>query len=305
MLLSKQSLPPIPWENPPQAHIYSPHVHVAPHTASGDGLHMATTGIPAAFEIQLVGENGSPQGWQVSGDRFMYVWIAGEDQILVAEVANSGDGKETLTATYKSDFPGTYLIHVEEVVLQHGDEGRPIQNSPFTLTIVGEPTINVDTLPVCGTEDQDVEDSFWRPGTWVSSNIASEAHGVTRDGWVFQPKSCVHDTFSRDDLLKLADLEEETWLLILGNSVFRGLYLTLVDMALAQGQKDDLATSALQKCWGYADVRIGNLRVTYQVRIWLGKADRSSPDMYTRRIVCYYADVTNRRCTRTNPVSDR
>eukprot|EP00903_Cladosiphon_okamuranus_P007629 g7398.t1 len=225
---------------------------------------MATTGIASTFEIQLVGEDGSPQGWEVSGDRFIYVWIASEDQILVAEVANSEDGEGILTATYQSDFPGSYLVHVEEVVVQHGDEGRPIQNSPFTLTIVGEPTIDVNALQVCGTEDEDVEDSFWRPGTWVSSNIASEAHGVTRDGWVFQPKSCVHDTFSREDLLKLADLEEETWLLILGNSVFRGLYLTLVDMALAGGQKDDLAKSALQKCWGYADLRIGNLRVTYQ-----------------------------------------
>eukprot|EP00903_Cladosiphon_okamuranus_P015286 g14126.t1 len=63
---------------------------------------------------------------------------------------------------------------------------------------------------------------------------------------------------------QLADLEEQTWLLILGNSVFRGLYLTLVDMILRQDQKGDLRSSALQKCWGYADFQVGNLRVTYQ-----------------------------------------
>lgn len=184
----------------------------------------------------------------------------------------TGDENDTLTATYMSDFPGSYLVYVEEVVLHNRDEGRPIQNSPFNLTISGEPTLAVDSLPVCGTDEkEDIEEAFWRSGTWLSSNIASQAHGVTRTGWVFQPKSCVYDAFSHDDLLKLADLEEETWLLVLGNSVFRGVFLTLVDMALGQGQKDDLARSSLQKCWGYADFRIGNLRVTYQV-IWLGRS---------------------------------
>lgn len=254
---------------------------MAPHTVSGDGLHVARTGIPASFEIQLLGENGSPQGWEVSGERFLYVWIAGEDQILIAEVVNN-IGKSTLTATYKSDFPGSYLIHVEEVIVARGDEGRPIFNSPFTLTISGEPTFDVDTLPACAMEDEDVEESFWRPGTWLSSNIASESHGVTSSGWVFQPKGCVHDTFTRDDLLKLADLEDETWLLIMGNSVFRGLYLTLVDMALRKGQKDSLSGSALEKCWGYADLRIGNLRVTYQVRFLV----RKTTSNYPRRLIC-------------------
>ena len=207
----------------------------------------------------------------------MYVWIASQDQILIAEVGSTGDGKETLTATYKSDFPGDYLIYVEEVDVDKNDEGRPIQESPFSLTISGEPKLTVDTLPVCGTAEEDIEETFWRTGTWLSSSIASLRHGVTRNGWVFQPKRCVYDTFSRDDLLKLADLEEETWILFLGNSVFRGVYLTLVDMALDQGQKDDLPVSALNRCWGYADIRIGNLRVTYQVSTcWRREVDRIS-----------------------------
>ncbi|CAM9322880.1 unnamed protein product [Laminaria digitata] len=62
----------------------------------------------------------------------------------------------------------------------------------------------------------------------------------------------------------LASLEEQTWLLAMGNSILRGAYLSLVDMVLARGQKDNLDTSAIQKCWGFADVRIGNLRLTYQ-----------------------------------------
>ena len=86
-----------------------------------------------------------------------------------------------------------------------------------------------------------------------------------RNGWVFQPKTCVTDTFSNDDLMLLAELEESTWLLVLGGSVQRGVFLNLVDMVLARGQKDYFDSSALAKCWGYADIQIGNLRITYQV----------------------------------------
>ncbi|CAM9778424.1 unnamed protein product [Scytosiphon promiscuus] len=129
------------------------------------------------------------------------------------------------------------------------------------------PTLDVDSLPVCGSEEDtcdDIADTFWRPGTWLSANVASPRHGVTRNGWVFQPKNCVFDAFSYEDLMLLAGLEEPTWLLVLGGSVQRGLFLTLVDMVLAQGQKDNLISSTVQKCWGYADIRVGNLRVTYQ-----------------------------------------
>jgi len=129
------------------------------------------------------------------------------------------------------------------------DEGRPITDSPFALTVTGAPTLEVDYLPLCGASgtEEDVEQSFWRPGTWISSRLASAAHGVTRNGWVYQPRSCAHDTFAYDDLMLLASLEEETWLLVLGGSVQRGLFLTLVDMALARGQKNNINRSALQK----------------------------------------------------------
>lgn len=182
---------------------------------------------------------------------------------MIADVVNNGDG--SLTATYESSFPGEYLITVEAIIYNNRDEGLPIKGSPFALTIVGDPALDIDALPTCSAEDESVAEGFWKPGTWVSSNIASAKHGVTRDGWVFQPKTCVHDTFSYDELMLLASLNEPTWLLVLGGSVQRGVFLTLVDMILAQGQKDDMYTSAIQKCWGYADVAVGNLRVTYQV----------------------------------------
>ena len=215
--------------------------------------------------IMLSNEGDAPahEEWNAYNGLFMYVWIASMDQIFIAEVVNNGDG--TLTATYQSSFPGIYSVYVEVVSLEQPDEGRPIVGSPFTLTISGEPSLDIDALPICGTEkNEDIASTFWRPGTWVSSNIASRSHGVMTDGWVFQPRMCVHDMFSYEDLMLLADLEEPTWVLVLGGSVQRGVFLMLVDLALAQGQKDELLSSALAKCWGYLDIQIGNLRFTYQ-----------------------------------------
>lgn len=248
---------------------YSQDVQVAPHTADGPGLSSASTGTPASFTIRLAGENGSqPEGdWNIDKHRFIYVWIANADQIFTAGMENNRDG--TLTATYESNFPGSYLIYVEDVDLRIRTEdgnGRPIQGSPFPLTIVGEPTIDVKALPVCGVDEENVSSTYWRRGSWISSNIASAKHGVLRDGWVFQPRECVHETFLYEDLMLLATLEEPTWLLAVGNSILRGIYLTLVDMVLARGQKDELGTSVIEKCWGFADIKIGNLRLTYQVK---------------------------------------
>lgn len=194
--------------------------------------------------------------------------MANEDQIMVAEVTNNGDG--TLTASYTSDFPGTYKVYIEDVDLDKPrtlDNVRPINGSPFELTISGPPLLDPDSLPTCGTEgDEGTPEDFWRKGTWISSNIASAAHGVMRDGWVFQPKNCVYDTFSVEELMMMADAPEPTWVLVAGTSVQRGIFLSLVDMVLQKGQKDEFKESAFQKCWGWSEIRIGNLRITYQVR---------------------------------------
>lgn len=249
------------------------------------------------------GEGGTEEdpggGWDynVRKSHFVYVWIANEDSVFVAAVENNGDG--TLTATYEAPLPGSYLVYVEDVDLgikEDFDKGRPIIGSPFSLTVTGDPAVRVDDLPVCGTatamggaaaptpgervngdteedgdEDggggsYDLASEYWRTGSWISSNVASREHGVLRDGWVFQPRNCAYEAFSHEDLMLLAGRDEPTWIVALGNSILRGVFLTLVDMALVEGQKDEFSTSVLFKCWGFSDVRIGNLRLTYQVR---------------------------------------
>lgn len=226
----------------------------------------------ATFTIHLVGENGSqpqlPGPWNRDPSRFVYVWISNSDQMMAAEVVNNGDG--TLTASYSSDIPGEYLVYVEDINTVSARDGvsnvSPVIGSPFKLTISGPSLLDIDSLPLCRTEHEEgTPETTWRTGTWVSSHIASARHGVMRDGWVFQPKDCVYDTFSYWDLMALAHAEKPTWLLVVGTSVQRGIFLTLVDMVLARDQKGEFSHSAYAKCWGWADLRIGNLRISYQV----------------------------------------
>ena len=255
----------------PVSHIpvYPNDIIFAPHEVYGDGLHNASVGISSSFNIQLKDNDIPHDLWNTDHDQFIYVWIANEDQIFIAEVVNVGNGK--LTATYKSSFPGEYKIYVEVVKLgktkdQARSQGVPIVGSPFDLVIEGEPFFDVNTLPVCGTSEDssNIEESFWRTGSWISSNIASEKHGVSSDGWVFQPETCVYDTFSYEDLIILSENKDPIWILILGNSIQRGVFLTMIDMLLNEEQKGNFKKSILSKCWGYAEVTVGNLRITFQ-----------------------------------------
>lgn len=91
--------------------------------------------------------------------------------------------------------------------------------------------------------------------------------------------------------MTLASLEEQTWLLVLGDSVFRGIFLTLVDMVLGKGQKANIKQSVLQKCWGYADVQVGSLRVTYQVPFGVESIVWATATFFARTLKFGFADI--------------
>lgn len=64
-----------------------------PHMAHGEGLSSASTGTEATFTIQLMQDRetaaeAASHIWDhnINHERFIYVWIAGEDQVLIAEV---------------------------------------------------------------------------------------------------------------------------------------------------------------------------------------------------------------------------
>ena len=63
-------------------------VVLSPHIARGNGLHEATTGAPTFLTIELVQDDGEDTKWTPHGGRFIYVWIASEDQVTSSNNQN-------------------------------------------------------------------------------------------------------------------------------------------------------------------------------------------------------------------------
>ncbi|CAM9537099.1 unnamed protein product, partial [Choristocarpus tenellus] len=142
---------------------YSEPLARAPHTAEGAGLSAAITGVQTNFTIHLRSPNGdtiSTRGpWNVEIDRFIYVWLSGSAEVSTAIVTSNSDG--TLTAMYSVAFPGRYDIHIEDVDLAN-KAVYPIIDSPFKLTVTGQPKLDPDALPLCSDDQIDLQASFWR-----------------------------------------------------------------------------------------------------------------------------------------------
>jgi hypothetical protein len=73
--------------------------------------------------------------------------------------------------------------------------------------------------------------------------------------------NCKLETF---DAQSLRSLPEKKSIYILGRSVERGIFLSLVDIMLKEHEKRFLKRSIIDKCWGRASITKGNMRVVYQ-----------------------------------------
>ena len=145
---------------------------------------------------------------------------------------------------------------------------RQLPGSPFKLVVEG-PSINekerraeADQLPSCQTLPQ--TDLSWSEGNWVTRDLAGEKRGTLRSGWVLQPNECSIDIFTRQDLELAASSPTLKTIVIIGRSTERGVFSSLVDMLLKKDEKANLAASVVWKCWGFMELRLGNLRFIYQ-----------------------------------------
>ena len=64
--------------------------------------------------------------------------------------------------------------------------------------------------------------------------------------------------------LEAATLKENTTIAVLGTSVDRGVFLTMLDMLTDARETQHLKESIVGKCWGRATVQVGGLKVLYQ-----------------------------------------
>ncbi|XP_071853234.1 uncharacterized protein [Apostichopus japonicus] len=194
------------------------------------------------------------------------VLAVGENHIFVANQTEYSDDRTIVNFTVVPTLPGVYNLFIEEfdhvVQLQ-------LPGSPFNLVVeAGDPADameigrTADKLPSCHAVP--LTRPSWLGGKWITRNLASKKRGVLRSGWVFQLDWCTFDVFTTDDLAMAAESPSPKKIVILGSSVERGIFFSLVDVLLTKEEKYNLSDSDFAKCWGYAQVKVGNLQLVYQ-----------------------------------------
>ncbi|PIK52625.1 hypothetical protein BSL78_10485 [Apostichopus japonicus] len=167
--------------------------------------------------------------------------------------------------TFTPKLPGVYKLYVEEV---HSNNQLQLPGSPFRLVVYGDPVHLLDfgrladELPSCQSLSQSTPS--WLDGEWITRKIAGTKRGVLRSGWVFQPSWCSLDIFTTEDLKLAAETPPLKTIAILGSSIDRGIFFSLLDLLLANDEKYKLTDSDFSKCWGFAQVQVGNLKIMYQ-----------------------------------------
>jgi len=181
-------------------------------------------------------------------------------------------------------FPGEYKIFVHQVL--NGVHKDPLNRQPTPLVspsplsiIVGQQKGGGNVFEIsseatmeriedrirksvpCQTVNRVDAYSKWS-GDWVGPDTPFQDHSI-RTGWRFLPRDmgCHIESFSRRDLLSISK-KKSIW--VLGTSVFRGVFLSLVDLILSPDEKEELSSSVIGKCWGRALIKKGNLELVYQ-----------------------------------------
>jgi hypothetical protein len=104
-------------------------------------------------------------------------------------------------------------------------------------------------------------------GKWMrcSSKHISSPLECLRWGWTFRASDdgCYFDNWKYKDLeaYSSSDKTESKWIVFLGTSRIRGVFLSLLDHLVNGKQRMFLK---IHQCWGRIDVTVGKIRITYQ-----------------------------------------
>ena len=169
--------------------------------------------------------------------------------------------------SWKPILPGQYDVLVHEIDL--GDNGKtPLIQPPHTFLVTEliagtglsmlEDRLN---MPPCQIRMAKNVYSHWE-GDWLGPDFRLE--NSIRTGWSFLPSSRMNCKLETFDSQALQSLPEKKLIYILGRSVERGIFLSLVDIMLDEHKKRLLKHSVVGKCWGRAAITKGNVRVGYQ-----------------------------------------
>lgn len=228
--------------------------------AIGDGLHTAKLGEAATISIlvEKAEMNGTNRAFVFS------VLAVGESHIFSAKQSGITPDGSVVNFTYTATLPGEYDLYIEQA--NHTSQFQ-VSGSPFRLLVNGSidkayERERADQLPSCQTVPQN--DTTWIKGSWVTRDLAGTKRGTLRSGWVFQPSRCSFDIFSKRDVELASQTQGLKTIAILGSSILRGIFLSILDVILTKEEKSMISASDFDKCWGYAELKLGNLKLINQ-----------------------------------------
>ena len=179
---------------------------------------------------------------------------------------------------------------------------RPVPGGPWNVLVVGEDGNSHQSTQirvpqrVCDLSDLQTSGN----GRWVQCSRAGiPAEQCLEDDWVYLPVDCRYDVFTAPDALEMAKGivdargdDKPIWIVLTGSSIERGTLHAMVDFLggiiddweniaeIDEEQSGGRASIAdalfykieggqqgkgsLEKCWGWYDVQIGSIRLSYQ-----------------------------------------
>lgn len=109
-------------------------------------------------------------------------------------------------------------------------------------------------------------DGYWSSPTTSESLPITNVGSQLRTGWTFHSDLCVLESFSLHDMEPFhRSSMPDTTIAVLGTSIERGIFLSMLDIVLTEEEKSQLPDSRVGKCWGRAEVRVNHwLKLVYQ-----------------------------------------
>lgn len=181
-----------------------------------------------------------------------------EGPAILAPLSVMRDGN-TARVTVTAYDEGIYNVHVEVVLHCQGErlggDFRRVAEQPLQLKVS---SAGAGSKRSGGFPRKPCKDGRWRHGRWMECH-ATPLKNCMRTGWVWVPHDCYIPTLTPDAIINQAP---PTWIVFAGTSVERGSFWSLLDHVLGP-RAANLTDSDFWRCWGWLDLTIGNLRISY------------------------------------------
>lgn len=249
----------------------------------------------------------------------VYAWFQGFDAygepavFFAAPGLPASDGGDLVRiVNFKIMDPGLYEMHImlhrgSYNGFAHGNEqsNRPLLAAPVRFVVADDTNDNKDAQTVairmppstCNGVNGNGE------GRWVRCDLSGEQNCL-RDGWRYVNHNCKFNIYTPDQILaashpKFSSLSlSSPWIVVMGTSIIRGTLHTMLDY-VGEGKvsahhskpiPDRLFTGydrpgegSTTKCWGWSDVQLGGLRMSYQdARFAYSRAEDYAAGMWNR-----------------------